>query len=787
MDARGAEPTGLEKFGVGQPVSRKEDPVLLQGRGEYSDDANLSGQSYAAFVRSREAHGRIRSIATADARAMPGVVGLFTGADLIAAGLRPAPPGVLAPNRDGSRMRWPAWYPLAHERVRYVGEPVAMVVADTVAQARDAAEAVGVEIDTLPAVLRPQEATAPGAPELHDGFAGNVVLDFHTGDTDATAAAFARAAHRVRLPIVSNRVVVNAMEPRASLAAFDAGTGRSTIRLACQGAFAARAMLAHVLGVPREQVRVLTGQVGGSFGMKAHPLAEDYCLLHAARALGRPVKWTDLRTDSFLSDTHGRDHEMLVELALDDSLHFLALRLTGFGNMGAYMCQGGAFTPAINQWKNTPSVYRTPLIEVAVKCVLTNTVPVGAYRGNGRPEANYYVERVIDTAAAAIGVDPAELRRRNHVRPEDMPYRAPPSGLTYDSGDFPAVLERVLQLSDWEGFPARHAASAARGLLRGHGIGQYLEVTGAPGPEMGGIRFEPDGRVTIITGTLDSGQGHASSFAQVLATHLGVPFERIRLIQGDSDELVAGSGTGGSKSMAASGGAVVEASLKVIELGRRLAAHLLEAAEVDIAFEAGRFAVVGTDRGIDIMDLAERLHAGETLPDDVPHSLDVSHVHDGVPSAFPNGCHVAEVEIDPETGVIRVVRYTSVNDFGTLVNPQLVEGQAHGGIVQGLGQAFLERTVYDADGQLVTGSFMDYAMPRAADCPPLSFNSLPSPALTNPLGVKGCGEAGCAGAITSLMNAVMHALRPLGVRQLDMPATPLRVWQAIQEARAAGS
>jgi len=779
----GSEPAGIETFGIGQPVSRREDPILVQGRGNYSDDNNLPGQAYAFFVRSSRAHGVIKIIETAEARAMAGVLGVYTGADLAAAGLLPSAVGLTTPNRDGTPMRWPDWRALSIDRVRYVGEPVAFVVAETASEARDAAESVRVELDNLPAVMRASEACIAGAPELHEGFPGNVVLDFRRGDLDKVEAAFAQAAHVVRLPIVRNRVVVNAMEPRASIGDYDAATGRYTIRLACQGAFGARNMVAHVLGVTPDKVRVLTGHVGGSFGMKAHPLAEDYCVLYAARTLGRPVKWTDTRSDSFLSDTHGRDHEMLIELALDRDHLFLALRLTGFGNIGAYACQGAVFTPAINQWKNTPSVYRTPLIGINVKCVLTNTVPVGAYRGNGRPEANYYVERVIDTAAAELGVDPGELRRRNHIRPEDLPYLAPPSGLTYDSGNFTAVLERALALSDWDNYPARLADSRARNLLRGRGIGQYLEVTGAPSPEMGGIRFEPDGGVTIITGTLDSGQGHFSSFAQVLVSELGVPFEKVRLIQGDSDELIAGGGRGGSKSMVSSGRAIVEASVKVIDKGRRIAAHFLEAADADVEFAAGRFVVAGTDRAIGIMELARRLHVAPELPPGVPTELDVSHVHDGVPSAFPNGCHIAEVEIDPETGVTQVVRYTSVNDFGVLINPLLVEGQAHGGIIQGMGQALMEHTIYDEEGQFLTGSFMDYALPRAADCPSLSFHSLPSPALTNPLSAKGCGEAGCAGALTSMMKAVMNALAPVGVRRLDMPATPIRIWHAIQEAR----
>ncbi len=433
--------------------------------------------------------------------------------------------------------------------------------------------------------------------------------------------------------------------------------------------------------------------------------------------------------------------------------------------------------------KNIIGVYKTPLLEVSSKCVFTNTPPVGAYRGAGRPEGNYYMERLVDTAAAEMGIDRVALRQRNHIRSDAMPYQTP-SGLNYDSGDFPAILDKAIVLADWAGFAARKAESRARGRLRGRGIGNYLEVTAPPEKEIGGIRFEPDGNVTIITGTLDYGQGHASPFAQVLTAQLGIPFDRIRLLQGDSDELIAGGGTGGSKSMMASGAAIVEASQLVIERGREIAAHVLEAAAADIEFHDGSFGIVGTDRVIGNMELAETLRAGLALPPDIPHSLDVKHVHEKAPSAFPNGCHVAEVEIDPETGVVAIVNYIMVNDFGVMINPMLVEGQAHGGIVQGIGQALMEMTVYDSDGQFLTGSYMDYALPRATDAPMFGFASHPVPAKTNILGVKGCGEAGCAGSLPAVMNAVVDALADYGIRHIDMPATPHRVWQAIQGALA---
>jgi len=776
----------LMKFGIGQSVPRTEDPRLLRGEGRYTDDVNLPGQAYAAIVRSPYAHGILRGIDLSAARRMPGVLGVYTGADLDAAGFGPLKCVISFPNRDGSPMRKPERRALATDRVRFVGDPVAFVVAETPTQAKDAAEAVTIDVEPLPAVTRAFEAAQDGAPQLFDDVPNNVALDYHYGDSDKVAAAFARAAHVTRLTLVSNRVVVNAMEPRAAIGVYDPATARWTLYVGSQGVMGLRNQLAEdILGVPPEKVRVVTGNVGGSFGMKAAVYPEYVCLLHAARALGRPVKWTDERSSSFLSDQHGRDHEVTAELALDAEGNFLALRLTSFANLGAYLASVGPLPATLNAVKNIVGVYRTPLVEVSTKCVFTNTTPVSAYRGAGRPEGNYYMERLIDAAAAEMGIDRIELRRRNHIQPTQIPYAAA-SGLTYDSGDFPAILDRALMLADWNGFDARRAESRRRGRLRGRGIGQFLEVTAAANKEMGGIRFEADGTVTILTGTLDYGQGHATPFAQVLNTKLGIPYERIRLLQGDSDQLIAGGGTGGSPSAMNSGAAIVAAAEKVIERGKLIASFVLEAATADIEFVQGRFTIAGTDRSIGIMELAERLRAGMRLPDDVPASLDVNLVHDGVASAFPNGCHVAEVEIDPETGVVEVVAYTSVNDFGTQLNPMLVEGQVHGGIVQGIGQALMEATVYDENGQLLTGSYMDYALPRASDVPSFVVASHPIPATTNPLGVKGCGEAGCAGALPAVMNAVVDALSAFGIRHIDMPATPHRVWQAIRNARRNG-
>ncbi len=782
-----ADALPLVKYAIGQPVHRKEDPTLLCGHGRYTDDISLPGQAHAVMVRSRHAHGRIASLEAASARAMPGVLAVITGPDLVAAGLKPMQAGLAQKNRDGSPMARPPQTVLATGSVRYVGDPVACVVAETATAAKDAAEAVLLEVDPLPAVTTARAADAPGAPLVHDELPGNLVLDFHYGDEAAVRAAFAAAAHVTRLRLIDSRVVVCPMEPRSALGSFDPQSGRYTLHVGCQGVFLLRPQIAAILGVADEKVHVLTGNVGGSFGMKFSAYPEYLCLLHAAQRLGRPVKWTDERSESFLSDSHGRDHEMDAELALDAEGRFLAVRLTGYGNLGAYLSNATTLPSTGNAVKNTVSVYRTPLIEVSTRCLFTNTTPVGAYRGAGRPEGNYYMERLIDTAAAEMGIDRLELRRRNHIRPEELPWDAP-SGMQYDSGDFPALLEHALAFADVAGFPARRAESRKRGLLRGLGIGQYLEVTAPPSNEMGGIRFEPDGSVTIITGTLDYGQGHASPLAQILTARLGIPFERIGLLQGDSDQLIAGGGTGGSKSIMASGAAVIEASEILIEQGRKIAAHALEAAAVDIEFEVGaeggRFTIAGTDRGIGIMELAEKLRSGLALPEGLPTSLDVRHVHKAAPSAFPNGCHIAEIEIDPETCVAAVVKYSMVNDFGTVINPLLVAGQAHGGVVQGIGQAFLEATAYDPDGQVLTGSFTDYALPRADNAPAFGVESHAVPARTNLLGAKGCGEAGCAGSLPAVMNGLVDALRPeYGITHIDMPATPERLWEAIATAR----
>jgi carbon-monoxide dehydrogenase large subunit len=783
MDERTTETAlSLTKFGIGQPVRRTEDPRLVRGEGSYTDDLARPGEAYAVMVRSREPHGVIRAIDTGAPKGMPGVLAVYTAADLSAYG--PLKCNLPLKSRDGSPIRYTPRPALAADKVRFVGDPIACVVAETLAQAKDAAEAISIDIEPLKPVLNPADAVKPGAPLVFDEVPNNTALDYHYGDSAKVAEAFARAKHVTRLETSNQRMVVNAMEPRAAIGEYDAAAGKWTLYSSSQGVHGMKTSLMDILGAPADKVRVVTGQVGGSFGMKASVYPEYVCILHAARALGRPVKWTDERSGSFVSDHHGRAQDMVIEIAFDENAHILALRLTGYGDMGGYLAQFGPLLPTGNQVKNIASIYRTPLIEVATKCVFTNTNFVSAYRGAGRPEGNYYVERALDLAASELGIDRLDLRKRNIIRKSDLPFKAA-SDMTYDCGDFLGVLKQALDAADYSGFGKRRRESKKRGLLRGLGIGCYLEVTAAPGKELGAIHFEVDGTVTIVTGTLDFGMGHTTTYAQILTDLLGIPFDRIRLVEGDSDLMAFGGGSGGSRSVMFAGTALSESAAIVIERGKQIASHVLEASVNDIEFENGRFVIAGTDRSIGLIELAARLRAGLKLPDGAPTSLDVDHVvKDPVPSAFPNGCHIAEVEIDPQTGNARVVRYTAVNDLGTVVNPLLVEGQVQGGVVQGLGQVLMEKAIYDADGQLVTGSFMDYAMPRAHDAPMINVLNHPVPTRSNPLGAKGCGEAGTSGGLPSVANAVIDALSEYGIRHLEMPMTPARIWQAIEEAKA---
>jgi carbon-monoxide dehydrogenase large subunit len=585
-----------------------------------------------------------------------------------------------------------------------------------------------------------------------------------------------------KLDIINTRVAVVSMEPRVALGHYDKASERYTLQVPTQGVSGNKAVMARILNVPPEKVRILTANVGGSFGMKNLSYPEYACILHAAKALGRPVKWTDERSTSFLSDSQGRAQIIHAELALDAEGKFLAVRLSGYGNLGAFITGVAPGPLSLNTGKNLASVYRTPLLGVDIKTVVTNTTHMGAYRGAGRPEANYYMERLIDRAADEMGIDRLTLRKRNFIKPAQLPFAAA-SGVTYDSGDFAGVLAKALEISDHANFARRKRESRKSGKLRGIAVGSYLEVTAPPSGELGKITFDPDGSVTLTTGTLDYGQGHATPFAQVLTSELGVPFDKIKLQQNDSDLVRFGSGTGGSRSITATGQAIVEASALVVEKGKKAAAHFLEASEADIEFSGGRFTIAGTDRSLGIMELAERVREGE-MPEGVPNSLDVDHATKDTPSTFPNGCHVAEVEIDPDTGVVKIVRYAAVNDFGTVVNPMIVAGQLHGGVAQGIGQALMEEVSYDTSGQPITGSFMDYALPRAEDIPAMEVGDHPSPAKSNPLGTKGCGEAGCAGSLVCIVNAVVDALSDYGIKDINMPLTPEKVWRAIRDAKA---
>jgi carbon-monoxide dehydrogenase large subunit len=774
------------QFGIGQAVRRKEDTRFVTGTGRYTDDVNRPGQAYAYFLRSPHAHARLRRIDADAAKEAPGVLAVYTHADVAAAGLGLIRCVVPLKNRDGSNSANPGRPLLASDRVRHVGDPVAMVVAETLNQAKDAADLIEVEYDLLDAVVDPVAATAPGAPVLWDEAPGNVALDWSMGNEKGTGEAFARAAKTVRLDLEISRVVVNSIEARAVVGEYDPTEDRFTVHLGTQGVVGMRTIVARNLAVDEDKVRIVTADVGGSFGMKTFDFPENSLVPWAAKLLGRPVKWASDRQEAFLTDTQGREQYVHAELALDENAKFLAIRAETHANMGAYLSHFSLAIPTVAGFRLLTGAYRIPSAFVHVRAVFTNTVWVDAYRGAGRPETAYIIERLVDAAARETGLSAAEIRRRNFVRPEDMPYKTPMM-VAYDSGDFPATMEAALDRADAAGFAARREEAKRRGRLRGLGASYYMEVTANMPQEAADIRFLPSGRVVMAIGCGPTGQGHETALAQVLEDRLGVPFDRVDFVAGDSDELTRGGGTGGAKTLMMAGTAIVAAAEKIAAKGKQLAAHFLEAAEHDIEFRDGVFAIAGTDRTMPIIELAQRTReAAGNLPEGLPPTLDDIGLSTANRSTFPNGCHVCEVEIDPDTGVTEVVRYTVVDDFGRLVNPMIVEGQIQGGVAQGVGQALMEQAVYDRDsGQLVAGSFMDYAMPRAGDLPPLaiSFNNVLCK--TNVLGIKGAGEAGTVGAIAAAMNAVIDALAPLGIRHLDMPATPQRVWAAIQEAKLA--
>jgi len=771
------------KFGIGQNVPRKEDPTLLTGQGQYTDDMNLDGQLYAYVYRSPYAHALLKGVDISAAKECPGVHMVVTGADLDAAGYGAPPNVVPLKNPDGTPIAETVWKVMPVDRIRYAGEAVAVVVADTLAQARDAAELIDLDVEILPAVVDMTKAADADAEQIWPGVAeNNTAVHWQGGDEAAVEEAFAKAAHVTRMTLSNQRLVVAPIEPRSAIADYDASDERYNLHVCSQGVFGLRNILAtHVLKVEPEKVRVRTYSVGGSFGMKIYVYPEYPSILFASKALGRPVKWTDDRSGAFLSDMHGRAMTFDAAVSLDAEGNFTGVRVDVIGDLGAYISLVGPMMPAPNILKNGIGVYKTPAMFVDSKLVMTNTTPIAAYRGAGRPDGNYIMESLVDQAARETGRDKVALRQQNMIPSDAMPFEAG-NGETIDCGDFHTVLERALTEADYAGFAARRTASEAAGKRRGIGITPYCEVTAVPNNEMGGIRFEKDGTVTIVTGTLDYGQGHAGTFAQILFERLGIPFDKVRLLQGDSDELLAGGGSGGSRSVMSSGSAIVAASDEVIDKGKQIAGHLFETASADIEFSEGNFRVAGTDREIGIMELSQKLNTLASLPEGMPTELSVELVNNLPTPAYPNGCHVCEVEIDPETGAVKLDRYTMVNDFGVLVNPMLVEGQAQGGAVQGAGQAMMESAQYDEDGQLLTGSFMDYALPRAADVPNIAFHSQPSPTATNPLGVKGCGEAGTSGGLPSVTCAINDAITSAGVGPITMPATAEKVWRTLNPA-----
>ena len=774
----------MGRFGVGQGLRRVEDLRFLTGEGQYSDDIRLEGQCHGAVVRSPFAHATIAAIDLDEARAAPGVLAVYTVDDLDADGVGNIPCLVPMPGKNGTKTIMPPRPALARGKVRFVGDPVAFVVAETAQQARDAAELVMVDYDTLPAVTDTKTASAPGQPQVWDEAPNNTSLVWGAGDEAGTEAAFAKAAHVTQLEFVNNRIVVNSMEPRAAIGAYDGDSETFTLYTGSQGSHRFLVPLCdRVFNIPKEKLHVITPDVGGGFGMKIFVYPETVLVLFAARRLGRPVRWNAERGEGFLSDTQGRDHVSLAELALDAEHRILGLRVTTTANMGAYLSSYAPFIPTGCYAPMLSGLYSIPVGYAEVTAVFTNTVPVDAYRGAGRPEAAYLVERLIDAAARDVGIAPDELRRRNFIPPQALPYTTA-FGETYDSGDFPGMLARGLKAADHAGFEARRQEAAAAGKLRGLGFACYGEVCGSNGEETARLKVKDDGGIELWIGTQSNGQGHFTAYTQLIADKLGAEPEQIAIHQGDSWDLPQGGGTGGSRSLLMGGQAIDGAADKVIERARKIAGHLLEAAEADIEFLEGRFTVVGTDKFVNLGQVAKAAKEDASLPENLKGELQDQHHLVAGKQTYPNGCHLCELEVDPDTGTVKILRYTVVDDFGVVVNPLLASGQVHGGTAQGIGQALLEHTVYDGEGQLLTGSFMDYCMPRADDLPFIEVTLVEdTPCTTNPMGVKGAGEAGAIGACPAVINALVDALSPLGIRHVDMPATPEKVWRAIHDAR----
>ncbi len=784
--------------GIGASSKRREDVRFLTGTGQYTDDINRPGQVHCHFLRSDVAHGRILRIDTGAAATMPGVVAIHTAADL--QGLGGVPCGWQVTDKNGAPMKEPKHPILAEGKVRHVGDPVCAVLAETLEQAMDAAEAITLEIEPLPAVVDMAAAIQGGA-AVHDEAPDNLCFDweFVAENKAAVDAAIASAAHVTKLELVNNRLVANPMEPRAAIGEYDRARDEHTLWTTSQNPHLIRLLMgAFVLSIPEHKLRVVAPDVGGGFGSKIYHYAEEAYVTWAAKAVNRPVKWTASRSEAFLSDAQGRDHVTTIELALDAEHTFTALRCHTLANMGAYL---STLAPCIPTWLHGTLLagnYKTPLIYTNVKAVFTNTVPVDAYRGAGRPEATFQIERVVDKAARELGVDPAELRRKNFVPTDAFPYQTPVA-VQYDTGDYGATLDKALEIADATGFNARRAESAARGKLRGLGLASYIEACGiAPSSLVGAlgaraglyeaatVRVNPTGSVSVFTGSHSHGQGHETTFAQVVADKLGLDEGQVDIVHGDTNRVPFGMGTYGSRSLAVGGSAIVKSVEKIVAKAKRIAAHLLEASEDDIQFADGQFTVAGTDRAIGWGDVCLAAYVPHKYPiEELEPGLEETSFYDPANFTYPAGAYVCEVEVDPETGVVEVLAFTAADDFGNVVNPMIVEGQVHGGLAQGIGQAMLEASIYDVDGQLTSASYMDYAMPRAADLPTFAVDhSCNTPCTHNPLGVKGCGAAGAIGSPPAFVNAVIDALSGHGVTHIDMPLTPKRVWEAIQAAKA---
>jgi carbon-monoxide dehydrogenase large subunit len=782
--------------GIGAAIKRKEDPRLLRGLGRYTDDITRPGQAWCHIIRSPHASARITAVRAEAARKAPGVVAVLTGADLLADKIGNIPTGWLIHSQDGTPMVEPPHPSLCHDRVRHVGDQVALVIAETRDQAREAAALVEVDYQPLPAVASIAQAVAAGAPLVWDQAKGNTCFDWHLGDKAATDAAFARAHKVITFDTRNNRLVPNAIEPRSAVGELDPATGDTTLYTTSQNPHLTRLLLgAFSYGIPEHKLRVVAPDVGGGLGSKIFHYAEEFLVVWAARKLGRPVKWTATRSEAFQSDAHGRDHVTHAELAVDKDGIFLGLRVKTIANLGAYL---STFAPAVPTWLYATLLagcYRTPAISAEVRTVFTHTVPVDAYRGAGRPEAAFLLERLVDVAARELGIDRVELRRRNFIKADQFPYQTPVA-LQYDSGDYQSTLEQGLKASGWSTFEARRAEARTRGRLRGIGLSTYVEacgiapssVVGALGARAGlyesaSVRVHPTGGVTIFTGTHSHGQGHETTFAQLAAEYLGVPVEQVEISHGDTDKIPFGMGTYGSRSLAVGGSAIVQALEKIIAKGKKIAAHLLEASEGDVEFKEGKFTVVGTDRSKTFGEVALTAYVPHKYPAGLEPGLEENAFYDPKNFTYPAGCHVCEVEIDPETGVTEVVAFTAVDDVGRVINPMIVEGQVHGGLAQGIGQALLEGAVYDDAGQLLSGSFLGYTMPRAGDLPSFQVGTHTTLCTHNPLGSKGVGEVGAIGSPPAVINAVVDALAHLGVRHVEMPATSEKIWRAIRDTR----